>query len=108
MPVNEVAATIIMKFFGGILGAALAFLFMPPHTWTDFFRRAAVALIVAYVFGDLARQLVFQVLLFIHDTPVTFNEPLAGPTLAAASSWWLMGALRNIIGTWRPNSDNRR
>jgi hypothetical protein len=89
----EVVLALTLKFVGSMAGAALALVFVPPHTIQGFFRRASAALICGMVFASYTRAWV--------GFDNTGEGRVEAACLTAFVSWWIMGTGVKIIRGFR-------
>ncbi len=83
-----------IELLGAIAGAAVALLFLPPKSRTEFIRRFSVSIICGMIFADPVRARLGQ-------EPVWQNY-LATSAGVALLSWVIIGAAIRVIGRWTP------
>ncbi len=88
------ALTIAAKVVGATSGAFLALVFQPPKTLPEFITRGMFSIVSGIAFSSPVRE-------YLKWMP-TFETELASGALTALLSWWIMGAIVRIVGTWKP------
>lgn len=83
-----------IKLAGSFLGAILAFIVQPPKTQADFVTRGAFSVITGLAFNTPVREYL--------KWPETVEYTFASIVLTAMLSWFVMGAVLRILGSWKP------
>lgn len=83
-----------IELLGAIAGAAVALLFLPPKSRTEFARRFALSIIVGMIFADPVRVRLGQ--------EAVWQNYLAGSAGVAMLGWFIIGAAIRVIGKWTP------
>lgn len=91
---EDALQAISAKFAGSFLGAAMALIFLPPKTRTEFVRRFVLALLLGLIFAEAARNYL--------GWPDTIEMQVASGAGVAMLSWFVFGAVVRIIGKWNP------
>lgn len=83
-----------VKIASAIIGAVMALVFQPPKNRAEFTTRAVFSIFAGTVFADPVRDW-FK---WADTTPYH----VAAGALTAMLSWWLMGMIVRIVGSWKP------
>lgn len=87
------------RLLGTVAGAAFALIFVPPHTWSTFARRAAGSLITGPIFAGELRGEFFG---------PGGDGLVAGAFVAAFIGWPVAGAVLRILGgSWLDDAVRR-
>lgn len=85
---------LLLKLVGAFAGAVLALVFQPPKNRAEFVTRAVFSVLSGFLFGDIVRD--------YFKWPEDWQMLLAAGAVTAALSWFCMGAVVRVIGTWKP------
>jgi hypothetical protein len=88
----EEIAGLIVKITGSVFGAALALIFVPPHTIPGFLRRLSASIIGGSIFAPFVQG-------WAGFDP-TWEGLLGAACLAAFVSWWVMGVIIRLLRAW--------